>query len=92
MVTENFDKIRIMVDIAKKDDLVFVSSTPVTYYRENSPCSTNDTNNSKDSNLSQDPKDAVRELRIMDIIDNAMEDFNKRSSRLYLDSSWEEMF
>ncbi|KAI7897857.1 uncharacterized protein BX663DRAFT_441279, partial [Cokeromyces recurvatus] len=81
-----------ITDIAKEDDLVFLSSTltPDTCYREDSPYSQSSQSSSSSSSLlSQDWETGERKIRIMQKIDAAITDFNENNE--YLTYSWEDI-
>lgn len=46
MVLQNFEIIKTMIDIAKKDDLAFLSTSEISieHFRDDSPCDSNSSN------------------------------------------------
>ncbi|CAO3698715.1 unnamed protein product [Rhizopus stolonifer] len=85
----NFEIIKLMTDVAKEDDLVFLSSslTPDTCYRENSPESSQSSSNSSSSSLEWSAQE--RKIRIMQKIDDGIAAFD--DSDEYLNYTWEDI-
>lgn len=81
-----------MTDIAKEDDLVFLTSslTPDTCYRSDSPQSPpSSSQSSSSSSSSQEWPTKERKLRIMQKIDDAIDAFSDNDN--YLNYSWEDI-
>ncbi|ORE13986.1 hypothetical protein BCV71DRAFT_276999 [Rhizopus microsporus] len=89
MIIRNFEIIKLMTDIAKEDNLVFLSSslTPDMCYREDTPYSSQSSSSSSAS--SQEWLAQERKARIMQKIDDAIATFDDNGE--YLDYSWEDI-
>ncbi|CAO3677425.1 unnamed protein product [Rhizopus microsporus] len=72
MVTENFEKLRIMSNDAKEDNLVFIKSMSNSPFKDDSSISSQD---SYLSDESQDLEGMEREIRILRSIEIAMRKF-----------------
>ncbi|CAO3663902.1 unnamed protein product [Rhizopus stolonifer] len=88
-VIQNFEIIKLIIDIAKEDDLVFLSSTltPNTIYREDSPLSSS--SSSISSLSSQNWEAEERKIRILQKIDAAITGFTENNE--YVAYSWEDI-
>ncbi|KAG2201512.1 hypothetical protein INT46_002887 [Mucor plumbeus] len=89
MIIKNFEIIKLMTDIAKEDNLVFLSSslTPDICYRDDSPHSSQSSSSSSSS--SQEWSTQERKARIMQKVDDAIATFDDNNE--YLDYSWEDI-
>lgn len=89
MIIRNFEIIKLMTDIAKEDNLIFLSFslTPDICYRDDSPHSSQSSSSSSSS--SQEWSIQERKARIMQKIDDAIAIFNDNNE--YLDYSWEDI-
>lgn len=89
MIIRNFEIIKLMTDIAKEDNLVFLSSslTPDMCYRDDTPYSSQSSSSSSSS--SQEWLAQERKARIMQKIDDAIATFDDNGE--YLDYSWEDI-
>ncbi|CAO3663906.1 unnamed protein product [Rhizopus stolonifer] len=89
IVIQNFEIIKLIIDIAKEDDLVFLSSTltPNTIYREDSPLSSS--SSSISSLSSQNWEAEERKIRILQKIDAAITGFTENNE--YVAYSWEDI-
>ncbi|KAG1140276.1 hypothetical protein G6F37_009172 [Rhizopus arrhizus] len=88
IVTENYEKLKIMTNAAKEDNLVFTKSMPDNSFRDNSPTSSQDSTSSDES---QDLEDIEREIRIMKNIEAALREFQDHSQKKCFDCTWDEV-
>lgn len=85
MIIRNFEIIKLMTDIAKQDNLAFLSDSLVSdiCYRDDS------SHSSQSSSSSEEWLAQERKTRIMQKIDDAIAAFDDRIHIEYLDCSWE---
>lgn len=91
MLIKNFEIVKLMTDIAKEDNLVFLSSllTPETCYRDNSPHSSQSSSSSSSSSFPQEWSTQERKARIIQRIDDAIIALDDNSD--YVNYSWEDI-
>ncbi|KAG1167008.1 hypothetical protein G6F36_012727 [Rhizopus arrhizus] len=82
MVIENYEKLKIMSNAAKKDNLVFAKSMSDNSFKDDSPISSQ---GSTSSDESQDLEDIQREIRIMENIEAVLREFQDHSEKKYFD-------
>ncbi|KAI8645696.1 hypothetical protein BD408DRAFT_338216 [Parasitella parasitica] len=93
MVAENYEKLKIMMDITKKDDIVFAKYQSQNLFKDSSSSSQSSKTESSQSSVaeSNDPDEEERKTRISQNIQAALDKFNEESMKKYFDCTWDDL-
>ncbi|KAG2191955.1 hypothetical protein INT47_004738, partial [Mucor saturninus] len=93
MVLQNFAAIRIMVDVANKDDLLLLSTSEISseHFRSDSSCESAPSSQSSPTSDDEGWRKFERKARIMEAIEFAMAKPKKESDEQYVGLAWEDI-